>query len=523
MVGGLVMPNADVIIVGSGIAALMTAYYLHEDKNVMIFTKSKKERSNSWLAQGGVAAAVSKEDHWHSHYEDTVVAGCHHNDQRAVEILVQEGPKQIQELINRGFRFDTDARGRLQLGKEGAHQLRRILHAGGDATGRKMVSFLLKQLINKVTIVEEEMVLELLIKNGRCAGIKTKKKTGEVACYYASATVIATGGCGSLYAFSSNASTVTGDGIALAYRAGAEVTDMEFIQFHPTMLYVNGKAVGLISEAVRGEGAILVTEDGRKMMESIHPQKDLAPRDVVARTIHAEVLQGNNIYLDISMIANFSKRFPIITQLCRSYGIDIESGKLPVVPGAHFLMGGIKVDVNGQTSIPGLYAVGEAACTGVHGANRLASNSLLEGIVFGKRLAETLRYGAQENIFVEMCKHTNNNFVKKVIKTLPSKQQIQTRMMQYVGIVRNESGLEHVKQWFEQFSIPDLLSVDLDELTTEEITIINMIITGWIIATSALKRTESRGGHYRTDYPSMDENWKGTRIMRTKEELFVNV
>jgi aspartate oxidase len=337
------MPYADVIIVGSGIAALMTAYCLHEDKNVMIFTKSKKERSNSWLAQGGVAAVVSKEDNWRCHYKDTMIAGCHHNDEKAVKILVQEGPKQIQELINRGFRFDTDARGRLQLGKEGAHQLRRILHAGGDATGRKMVSFLLKQLINKVTIVEEEMVSELLIKNGRCVGIKTKKKTGEVA------------------------------------------------------------------------------------------------------------------------------------------------------------------------------------CTGVHGANRLASNSLLEGIVFGKRLAETLRKGVQENILVETCKHTENHFMKKITKILPSKQQIQTQMKQYVGIVRNESGLKKAKQWFEQFSIPDLLNADLDELTTEEITIINMIITGWMITTSALKRTESRGGHYRTDYPSMDENWKGKRIVRTKEELFVNV
>jgi L-aspartate oxidase len=517
------MPNADVIIIGSGIAALMTAYYLHEDNNVIIFTKSNKERSNSWLAQGGVAAAVSKEDNWRCHYEDTMIAGCHHNDEQAVKILVREGPKQIQDLLSRGFRFDTDERGHLQLGREGAHQFRRILHAGGDATGRKLISFLLKKLINKVTIVEEEMVLELLITNGRCAGIKTKKQSGEAGCYYASATVIATGGCGSIYAFSSKASTVTGDGIALAYRAGAEVADMEFIQFHPTMLYVNGKAVGLISEAVRGEGAILVAEDGRKIMESVHPQKDLAPRDVVARTIHAEVVQGNNVYLDISMIAHFSKHFPTIAQLCRSYGIDIESGRMPVVPGAHFLMGGIKADVNGQTSIPGLYAVGEAACTGVHGANRLASNSLLEGIVFSKRLAETLRKYIKENMFVETSPHTENHFVKKITKILPTKQKIQTLMMQYVGIVRNESGLKHAKQWFEQFSIPDLLNADLDELTTEEITIINMLITGWLITTSALKRTESRGGHYRTDYPLMDENWKGTRIVRTKEELFVNV
>jgi L-aspartate oxidase len=516
------MPNSDVIIVGSGIAALMTAYYLCEGKNVMIFTKSKKENSNSWLAQGGVAAVVSKEDNWRCHYEDTMIAGCYHNDEKAVKILVQEGPKQIQELINRGFRFDADERGRLHLGKEGAHQLRRILHAGGDATGRKLVSFLLKQVMGKVTIVEEEMVLELLMKNNRCIGVKTRKKSGETARYYASATVIATGGCGSIYAFSSNASTVTGDGIALAYRAGAEIADMEFIQFHPTMLYVNGKVVGLISEAVRGEGAILVTEDGRKIMESVHPQKDLAPRDVVARTIHAEVIQGNNVYLDISMIANFSQRFPTITHLCRSYGIDIESGKLPVVPGAHFLMGGIKTDVNGRTSVAGLYAVGEAACTGVHGANRLASNSLLEGMVFGKRLAEALLHNEQAEI-LEKDEPMKNQFAKEITSILPTRQQIQHVMMHYVGIVRDELSLEYAKQWFEQFSIPNLLNFDLDALTVEENSVVNMLIVGWLITTSALQRRESRGGHYRSDCPTMDESWQGKRILRTKEEHFANV
>jgi L-aspartate oxidase len=516
--GGLFMPQTDVIIVGSGLASLMTAYCLYEHKNVIIFTKAKKEESNSWFAQGGVAAVFSEQDDWRFHYEDTMVAGCYYNDERTVELLVQEGPKRLRELVVAGLRFDRDKDGRFHLGKEGAHRCRRILHAGGDQTGRALVSFLLDQLRGNVTMIEDESVIDLLIHNGRCIGVQTKNRFGITAKHYASAVVLSTGGCAGMYSFSSNASTITGDGIALAYRAGAVITDIEFIQFHPTMLYVDGKAVGLISEAVRGEGAVLVTEDGRKLMEHVHPQQDLAPRDIVSRTIHAEVVKGNRVYLDISMIDNFQERFPTITKRCQSYGVNIERGKLPVVPGAHFLMGGIQVDMDGQTSIPGLYAVGEVACTGVHGANRLASNSLLEGIVFGERLAAALRQNKQENITHE---HKENRFAKKIPKLLPTKQQIQTMMMQYVGIIRNEKGLTYAKQWFEQFSIPDLVNANVVDLPLEEITIVYMLITGWLLTTSALQRTESRGGHYRCDYPQMDERWKKRRIQRIRSELVV--
>jgi len=517
------MPKSDVIIIGSGIAALMTAFYVCEHKNVIIFTKSNKETSNSWHAQGGVAVVTSDEDHWCYHFDDTIAAGCYHNDQKAVEILVKEGPILVRELIDKGLRFDTDEKGQLQLGQEGAHRLRRILHAGGDATGRTIVTYLIEKLADKVAIMEDEQAVELIMHKGRCVGVKTRKNTGETKCYYAPATVIATGGCGSIYTFSSNASTATGDGIALAYRAGAAVVDMEFIQFHPTMLYAEGKAVGLASEAIRGEGAILIDSDGRKIMESVHPQKDLAPRDVVARAIHHEILAGNQIYLDISMIPNFSERFPTITALCRSNGIAIEDGKLPVVPGAHFLMGGIKVNVNGQTTLPGLFAVGEAACTGVHGANRLASNSLLEGIVFGKQLALTLLNYSDKIDFTVTLRHEKSDYVKKITNKLPTKESIQKIMMDKVGIIRNESSLRFAKKWFEQFAIFDLLDVSLDDLTMEEITNINMLIIGWIITTSALKRTESRGGHYRTDYPDAADSWKGKRILRTREELLVNI
>ncbi|ANB57448.1 L-aspartate oxidase [Anoxybacillus sp. B7M1] len=511
------MPQADVIIVGGGLASLVTAYHLFEHKNVIIFTKAKKEESNSWLAQGGIAAALSGQDHWHFHYQDTIIAGADHNDERAVEILVQEGPKRLLELVETGLQFDTDQNGHFHFGNEGAHSQRRILHAGGDQTGKAMTSFLMEKLYGHVTIVEDERVIDLLVADGRCIGVLTK--TGA---YYADAVVLSTGGCGRLYSFSSNAETVTGDGIALAYRAGAAVTDMEFIQFHPTMLYVNGRAVGLISEAVRGEGAVLVTEDGKKLMESIHPQQDLAPRDVVARAIHAETAKGGRVYLDISMIKNFAERFPTIAKLCESHGVGLQDGRLPVVPGAHFLMGGIQVDLSGQTSLAGLYAVGEVACTGVHGANRLASNSLLEGLVFGARLAEVLKQrGSAEK--GRRFPFVKPNSVKSFTGSLPDKGQIQEIMMRYVGIVRDERSLATARKWLEQFSIPELVKTDVTSWTEEEITVAYMLITGWLITTSALKRTESRGGHYRSDYPTEAMHWKKRRILRTKEEFFARI
>jgi L-aspartate oxidase len=513
------MPENGVIIVGSGIAALTTAYYLHEHKNVTIFTKMRKEESNSWLAQGGVAAVISAEDHWQCHFHDTIAAGCYHNDEKMVELLVREGPKRIREWIEAGLRFDTQEDGSLHFGREGGHGKRRILHAGGDQTGRTIVAFLFEKLAGRVPIIEDEYVMELLVEQGRCVGIKTKNRSGQIALHYASAVVLAAGGCAGIYAFSSNSQAVMGDGIALAYRAGAKVADMEFIQFHPTMLLADGKAVGLISEAVRGEGAVLVTEDGRKVMESIHPLRDLAPRDIVARAIYAEIQRGHRVYLDVSMIARFRERFPTIAKLCQSYGIDIDKGRIPIVPGAHFLMGGIHVNDRGQTSIEGLYAVGEVACTGVHGANRLASNSLLEGIVFGERAAKAIQKETASFMpFRQKERHAPAD-EKRNASGLPDISEIQTIMSTYVGIVRDEQGLQYAKKWFEQFPLSYLANSSLDHFSIYEIAIIHMLLTGWLITTSALQRTESRGGHYRSDYPFERKQWKQRRIWRTKSEL----
>ncbi|ABO67876.1 L-aspartate oxidase [Geobacillus thermodenitrificans] len=512
------MGENGIIIVGSGLAALTVAYYLQVQENVIVFTKKGKTDCNSWRAQGGVAAALAPDDDWRVHFHDTLTAGCHHNDVRMVELLVREGPKRLQEWMDAGMAFDANEHGQLCFGLEGGHSHRRILHAGGDQTGKEIVTFLLQQVKGRVSVVEGEQVIELLMEDGRCVGVKTKRKDGAVSVWRAAAVVLATGGCAGLYTFTSNAPTVTGDGIAMAYRAGAAVADMEFIQFHPTMLAVGGKAVGLVSEAVRGEGAVLETEDGRRLMDGVHPLRDLAPRDVVARAIAAETERGGRVYLNISAVPHFRRRFPTIAALCEAHGVDLEVGRLPVVPGAHFLMGGIMVNEWGQTTVPGLYAVGEVACTGVHGANRLASNSLLEAIVFGARVAHSINRREEWPTSVYRAARPFGRSRRLLVPPLPERSCIRERLSTFVGIVREKGRLCEAVRWFEQFSLPDWLDGDLECLSAEEIETGYMLLTGWLVASSALRRTESRGGHYRSDFPYDHPHWKGRRLVRTKEE-----
>lgn len=504
---------ADVVIIGSGIAALVAADRLSYDKNVIIITKSKKEHSNSSRAQGGVAAAISRHDHWSNHFSDTIVAGNFHNDEEAVETLVQKGPELLRALIDQGMSFDKDAKGRLVLGQEGAHGLRRILHAGGDATGKALVDFMLNRLRTnpKVKIIENMLVVDLVVEGNHCFGVKVKTNSGKTETIYSADTILAAGGSGGLYSFTSNDPTVTGDGIALAYRAGANLIDLEFVQFHPTLLYVNGEVKGLISEAVRGEGAVLVTKSGHRLMRGVHPQEDLAPRDVVSREINRAVLNGEQIFLNISMIKEFKKRFPTITKLCEENGIDLTLGKIPVVPGAHFHMGGVEVNQQGQTSVEHLYAIGEVACTGVHGANRLASNSLLEGIVFANELAEHLAFERSEDFEFPMIRPEEKRFNEL---HLPKKEEIKALMMKYVGIVRDETGLQTAREWLEQYLPTDDKNFDPEALTHEQIGVYNMLQAAWLITTSALMREESRGGHYRSDFSEEIEDWAKKKIVR---------
>lgn len=506
------MPKADVVIIGSGLAGLVAASRLCIDKNVIIFTKSSKFNSNSMLAQGGVASVISEKDSESSHYEDTMIAGCHYNDDFAVQQLVQNGPFYINKMIKNGMKFDTDSNGNLALGHEGAHSNRRILHAGGDATGKALISHLLQQIKENCKIIEHHMAIDLVIDDGVCHGVNALDEHNQFITYFADHVILATGGCGAIFEFTSNDSSVVGDGYAMAFRAGVELVDMEFVQFHPTLLRTNGLSTGLVSEAVRGEGAILCKRDGSRLMKGIHSFLDLAPRDIVSRAIYNEMKNGEEIHLDISMIPYFIERFPTISMLCRENGIPIEEGKIPIVPGAHFMMGGVKVNEQGETNIPGLYAVGEVACTRVHGANRLASNSLLEGIVFANQLANAILKGTTKRTN-ESYNHYERNKVPSNLELL-QKQDIRKTMMNDVGIVRNRDGLEKVVQQFEPFVHTKIDS----HFTKDSITRLNMITTGWLIASSALRREESRGGHFRKDIPTQKHEWMNKQIVRYKYE-----
>ncbi|WLR52612.1 L-aspartate oxidase [Bacillus tianshenii] len=506
---------ADVLIVGSGIAAYMAALQISKHhKHVCILTKSTKKHSNSVKAQGGIAAAIAQTDDWKKHYKDTLTAGAFHNDEEHVKLLVKKGAEMIKSLLQEGMPFDREKDGSLSLGMEGAHCQARILHAGGDATGWNMMAYFEKQLQEKVEFRTHHTVTDLLIEDGRCIGVKVREPNGSINRLYASAVVLATGGCGSLYSHSSNDPAVSGDGLAIAFRAGVELADLEFIQFHPTLLTINGESFGLISEAVRGEGAFLIDEDGKRIMENAHPLQDLAPRDVVAREIYYSLTKGKQVFLNVSNVKDFASRFPTITRLCQTNGVDLEKGLIPVAPGAHFTMGGIVTNQHGQTSLPGLYAIGEAACTGVHGANRLASNSLLEGLVFGSECAKHIVAEPSRNLSSLYTSSRTMN--RKQTYTLPAKSDIQRVMMEHVGIIRTNETLEQAKAWFEQY-MPALQSLP-EDLSENDSTIVNMITVGWLITTSALLRKESRGAHYRSDYPLEEQSLAKKRIIRTLKE-----
>ncbi|HDR4445108.1 MULTISPECIES: L-aspartate oxidase [Bacillus cereus group] len=505
------MPSADVLIIGSGVAALRVAKEICHEKNVIIITKETKRNNNTHLAQGGIAAAVATYDNPNDHFEDTLVAGCHYNNEEVVRYLVEEGPKEINNLIENGMKFDGDETGP-HLGKEGAHRKRRILHAGGDATGKNLLEHLIQEVAPYVTVVEQEMVLDFIIEKDKCVGALTRNNKGELKRYNADYTVLASGGIGGLYAFTSNDETITGDGLAMVYRAGGELVDLEFIQFHPTMLYAGGRCSGLVSEAVRGEGAVLVNGKGQRFMMDIHSEQDLAPRDVVARAIHEQLLAGEKVYLNIEMIQNFEQRFPTVSSICKTNGVDINKKLIPVVPGTHFHMGGVKTNCDGETSIPNLYAVGEVACNGVHGANRLASNSLLEGLVFGKRIGRHI-LSRETKEKVNMLAEKEAKFI--VLNHLPTKEEIQKCMMKYVGIVRTEQSLSYAKRWLSKYGVRNMI-LQHDVLTNEEITLINMLTVCELIVVSALQREESIGGHYRSDYP--DRNIGKKEIVRVKRK-----
>ncbi|WP_062110125.1 L-aspartate oxidase [Bacillus niameyensis] len=508
------MKDDDVVIVGSGVAALRLATLLRDDLNVRILTKSRMENANSYLAQGGIAAAVAIEDDPIKHFADTLEAGrYHHHHSGLVREILNEAPELIQEISTDGDIFDKDARGNLVLGLEGAHREKRIVHSGGDATGKNLIEYLIHSLRDHVEVEENIFAYELIVdeKENRCIGVKAKNQDGVIRHFYGNYIVLATGGCGQLYSFTSNAETVTGDGIAMAYLAGAEIADMEFIQFHPTLLYKDGKVRGLISEAVRGEGAILVTEDGTPIMEGVHPLKDLAPRHIVSQAIFDYREKGHEIYLDIDCISNFERRFPSITEICQKNGVNLAEGRIPVISGSHFLMGGIKTDGIGRSSLKGLFAIGEASCTGFHGANRLASNSLLEGLYQGKKLSRWINSHEKLGAFP---RHALQAVEEKTIQ-LPDISLLKETMMKKVGIVRSKELLSEQMEWLDQLDVINFTILDVYSI--QDLTMIFMYINAYLITEAALKRTESRGGHFRSDFPNEDEYWRKKVIIQNRE------
>ena len=492
------------LVIGSGVAGLHSAWRASGHGDVVVLTKRSLFDSATAYAQGGIAAALGAGDSPELHRRDTLAAGAALCDAAAVAVLVAEGPQRVRDLASIGARFDTDPLGRLSLGKEAAHSRKRIVHAHGDQTGAEVARALIERVRDhpRITVLERARALDLIVVNGRCAGVKASV-SGRAVEIVADATVLATGGCGQAYRYTTNPEVATGDGYAIGHRAGATLADMEFVQFHPTALDTPENPLQLISEAVRGEGAVLVNERGQRFMTLRHRLAELAPRDIVAREIFRERQSGALVYLDARKIARtFARRFPGIFAVCRARGIDPRKDRIPVTPAAHYMMGGVVTDLAGRSSLERLYACGEVSCTGVHGANRLASNSLLEGLVFAERVARDMvalsRLPRPPRLEPWTVPPLQDRGAAQV-----AADAIRALMWDHAGIARNSKGL--------RLCIAALadLAKRLPEGATEER---NLADTALLIAEAALLRKESRGGHFRRDFPREKRKWRGMHI-----------
>jgi L-aspartate oxidase len=495
--------ETDFIVVGAGIAGLRASVELASAGRVLCLAKQQVTESNTQYAQGGIAAALSDEDEVRLHLEDTLKAGDGLCNEEAARVLVEEGPPRIEELIEWGTEFDR-AGAKIAFTREGAHSRSRVLHAHGDSTGREIGRALyLKAAAQKnIAFYEFEFTTDLLLHDGRVAGVRVLDQSGQSHAVHASAVLLATGGLGQAYSDTTNPAVATGDGVAMAYRAGAEISDMEFVQFHPTALFLKNAPRFLLSEALRGEGAYLRNFELTRFMQRYHESGELAPRDVVARAIAHELERVKRpdaaVYLDLTHLnaERVRKRFPTIYATCMQYNIDITTELVPVRPAAHYAMGGVRTDLRGQTSIPGLFAAGEVACTGVHGANRLASNSLLEGLVYGARAAQKMR----EHLQVSRRSRTPNSRGEtpssngQPAETEKFIKKVQSLMWQNVGVVREGKNLRQVVAELSALQPP----AGSDRRTSEAA---NILQAGLLIARSALAREESRGAQYRLDFP----------------------
>jgi L-aspartate oxidase len=504
--------SADFLIVGSGIAGLRAAIALQTSGRVLILTKSDLRAGSTGYAQGGIAAAVGADDSPDRHLADTLAAGDGLCDEAAVRVLVEEGPAYVGELLSWGAAFDRKPDGALDLTREAAHSVRRVLHAA-DATGREIGRVLASRLAgpDSVTVIDHATVVSVIVQDGRAIGARFLNRDGQTIDAYAAATLLATGGAGQVYRETTNPAVAAGDGVALGFLAGARVADLEFVQFHPTALAVPGAPRYLLSEALRGEGGRLVNDAGEAFMTRYDPAGDLAPRDRVARaTVLESERTGKPIYLTMAHLpaASVRARFPLITMLCQRVGLDLATDRLPVGPAAHYLMGGVATDLDGRTSLPGLFAAGEVACTGVHGANRLASNSLLEGLVFGGRAGAAM---ASERA-VAPARDNPPAGAAGIDVALPD-TDIATAMWKDVGVFRSREGLERALAMLEpgwaavERGLADGRSFDLASWRLAALATV-----GRLIARAALAREESRGAHWRADFPARDDlHWKRRR------------
>ncbi len=512
----------DVLIIGSGLAGMRAALEVNSSLSVLIITKDGWMESASAVAQGGIAAVIDPQDSFQAHIADTLTAGGSLCDPVVVEHVVREAPRRIEELIAWGAQFDR-AEERLALGREGGHSRDRIVHAFGDATGQEVVRAVGHQIRARenIELWRRTYAIDLLTHQGRCCGAVVWNQEHGKTLVWAKQTILATGGAGQLYRETTNPAVATGDGMALAYRAGAELRDMEFVQFHPTLLYIAGSSRSLISEATRGEGAWLVDRYGRRFMTDYDPRGELAPRDVVSLAIVSQMERTRhpNVYLDMTHLdpQRVRARFPSIAAICAEFNLDITRDRIPVRPGAHYMMGGVTVDLQGRTTVPGLWAAGEVSCTGLHGANRLASNSLLEALVYGAHAGA----GASQEAL-----GTGDSFTALPVANAPVqspseplnlddiRNSLQALMWRNAGVRRDAEGLldalTDIDRWCRyvlprQFTDPTGWQLQ------------NMLCVARLVICAALERQESRGAHVRTDFPNADDAWKRHITFRREE------
>lgn len=509
--------ETDFIVIGSGVAGLRSSIALATaGARVTVLTKDKTSESNTEYAQGGVAVVLSDDDDAELHEEDTLVAGAGLCEEAAVETLVSEGTKYIRQLIEWGTEFDREG-GKLVFTQEAAHSRRRILHAHGDSTGREIVRSLVARAgveknINLHPFANTE---SLLVSAGRCFGVRyldpILRAPRDI---FARAVVLCTGGAGQLFQHTTNPPVATGDGMAMAYLAGADMADMEFVQFHPTALSVEGAPRFLLSEAMRGEGGVLRNSAGERFMERYDERLELAPRDIVSRSIVAEMRRtgARNVFLDMTALdAEFLRtRFPKIHETCAAFGLDIATDMLPVSPASHYCMGGVRTDLWGRTTLPGLYAAGEVACTGVHGANRLASNSLLEGLVFGARAGEAAAADGLESKVpgTESIARGNPHTGPGTHLSTAVRKRVKRVMWERVGILRDAASLKRAIGEFDQIQRANLSTSSR-----------NFVTLASLVAKAALWREESRGGHFRTDFPEQHEEFRVHSIQRLGSDV----